>query len=92
MRDPKRIERMCDLLKEQWHKYPDQRLGQLLINYVFGRVNRHVIFYQEDDESEERLKKLEWIANPINSENFDPYINVYDDVVDLKQVTLARII
>ena len=59
MRDPKRIDRMCDLMKEQWHKYPDQRLGQLLINYVFGRVSEGRIFYQEDDITEERLIRLE---------------------------------
>ena len=60
MREFERIERICDLLKEKWKKMPDQRLGQLLINYVFGRFynsSSAKIFYQEDDITEERLEK-----------------------------------
>jgi uncharacterized protein YihD (DUF1040 family) len=32
MRDPARIDRMIELLREAWHKEPDQRLGQLVTN------------------------------------------------------------
>ena len=32
MRDPNRIPEMVDVLQKLWEKYPDQRLGQLLIN------------------------------------------------------------
>ncbi len=32
MRDPERIDRICEKLKTLWHEMPDQRLGQLLMN------------------------------------------------------------
>jgi len=52
MRDPKRIDRVLDRVRELWNIYPDQRLGQLLQNYVFGRGDN---FYIEDDETERML-------------------------------------
>lgn len=53
MRNPKRIPQICKRIEKLWTKYPDQRLGQLLANYVFGH---HVdIYFQEDDETLERL-------------------------------------
>ena len=55
MRDPKRINRICKLLVGKWEKVPDQRLGQFLQNYIFGRGD---IFYQEDDITEKNLKEL----------------------------------
>jgi len=58
MRDPKRIERICRLLAQKWHKVPDQRLGQFLENYVFGHKKGVRLFYQEDDVSEEMLKDV----------------------------------
>jgi len=64
MREFERIERICDKLKEKWKKQPDQRLGQFLMNYVYGNTGGRVtayIFYQEDDITEERLKKFELI-------------------------------
>jgi len=54
MRDLKRIDRICALLKKQWKKVPDQRLGQFLANYIFG--HHEDIFYQEDDVTEKKLK------------------------------------
>jgi uncharacterized protein YihD (DUF1040 family) len=57
MRDPKRIKRICDLLRKRWSKSPDLRMGQFLANFVYGH---HVdIFFQEDDETEARLSSLE---------------------------------
>lgn len=32
MRDPKRIDEFCDLLKEIWKRVPDWRFGQLISN------------------------------------------------------------
>lgn len=55
MRDPKRIARICKLLQKVWIVEPDQRLGQFLQNYVFGRGD---IFYNDDDETEVILKEL----------------------------------
>ena len=49
MRDPKRIKRILKEIETLWELVPDQRLGQLLQNYVFGRGD---IFFQEDDKSE----------------------------------------
>lgn len=60
MRDYKRIDRLCDLLKEKWKIVPDQRLGQFLLNYVFGTRTPHdsYIFYLEDDIILKRLSQL----------------------------------
>lgn len=64
MKDFNRIEKICDLLKVLWKKYPDQRLGQLLENYIFfngerGDKTSIHLFYQEDNETEKIiLKKL----------------------------------
>lgn len=57
MRNPERIERVCLLLKEVWSHFPQQRLGQLLLNFVFGSYGRDVhIYHKEDDEVEKILK------------------------------------
>ena len=44
MRDPNRIDSFCDELKKHWHKVPDWRFGQLVVN-VLGIDP----FYLEDD-------------------------------------------
>ena len=64
MREFERIERICKVLKKQWETQPDQRLGQFLMNYVFGNkggTHTAFIFYGEDDITEERLKNFELI-------------------------------
>ena len=63
MREKERINRICKKLAEMWVKYPDQRLGQLLENYIFfkgkrGDVTSIRLFYQEDDETENILNEL----------------------------------
>jgi len=40
-------------IERLWSKYPNQRLGQLLENFVF---DPKTMFYQEDKITEERLK------------------------------------
>jgi len=82
MREFERIERICDKLKEEWKKCPDQRLGQFLINYIFGRTSdyrltRH-IFYQEDDITEGKFKVIKGIQK-----NMD-YI-IEDKLSELKE-------
>lgn len=52
MRDPKRIERIISLLKQLWEAYPDQRLGQLLINVVCTEMSEDLMFTIEDDVME----------------------------------------
>lgn len=61
MRDFNRIDKICDLLKVLWKQHPDQRLGQLLENYVFPSVEMKqggrtaLIFFQEDEETFSRI-------------------------------------
>jgi len=53
MRDPKRIERILNLLRAHWRNVPDQRLGQVIINLVGGDN----VFYTEDDLLEIALRR-----------------------------------
>lgn len=52
MRNPERIGRICRKLEELWNKYPDQRFGQLIENFV---CYPEVLFFQEDDRTESNL-------------------------------------
>lgn len=52
MRDPKRIDRICDLLEDFWKQVPDWRLGQLISN-VIGRRDP---FFIEDEDMEKSLE------------------------------------
>lgn len=52
MRDPNRIDVICDLLRDVWKQYPDWRLGQL----IFNLTGKYDCFYVEDDALEEALK------------------------------------
>ncbi len=70
MRDPKRIKNILNLLEKLWNKNPDQRLGQLLENYVFtqgirGDKTSVKLFYQEDDETILILRKQ---LNPVKED------------------------
>ena len=58
MRDPERIERILHKIKLIWEKNPDQRLGQLLINYGFGRISEPLMWNAEDDNTEKNLDKM----------------------------------
>lgn len=52
MRDPKRIDVFCKNLAELWHKVPDWRFGQLMINYLgyyFEETKRDPWFVEDDD-------------------------------------------
>jgi hypothetical protein len=60
MREEARIKRILSKLEQLWNKYPDQRLGQILENYVFFQGERGdktsvKLFYQEDDLTEKIL-------------------------------------
>ena len=52
MRDLNRIDKFCDKLKTIWHKVPDWRLSQMMINTLAMYQNRHGTdaFYMEDEE------------------------------------------
>lgn len=45
MRDPKRIDKILDELKVLWKKYPDMRLGQLILNVI----PETRLYYVEDE-------------------------------------------
>ena len=62
MREKNRIKRILKLLETLWKNYPDQRLGQILENYVFFKGERGdktsvKLFYQEDITTEDILNK-----------------------------------
>ena len=61
MRDPKRIPRILGKLQRLWEKYPDQRFGQLLENYLIGCPRTGglgCIHHIEDDKWEEGLDNI----------------------------------
>ena len=57
-REPERIDRMIELLREAWHLFPDFRLTQLVINASDTRHDCGPLFYLEDDKMEEKLQRL----------------------------------
>lgn len=48
-RNPARIEPTLAAIRLLWHRYPDQRLGQLLLNVLSIRGGGDDLFYVEDD-------------------------------------------
>ena len=59
MRDPKRIDKFCDLLKEIWKRVPDWRFGQLISN--LGRQLEWTpggFFYAEGEEFMNELARI----------------------------------
>lgn len=51
-RDPARIERICELLCDAWKRYPDERLGQFLLN---AAGHAAIVWEREDDEWEDDI-------------------------------------
>jgi len=51
MRDKARIPYVLEVVQEIWEKYPDMRLGQLLLNMTRDPI----LYYMED---EDLIKKL----------------------------------
>jgi hypothetical protein len=54
MRDPNRIDVICNLLKEVWKQYPDKRLGELIAN----SIQTPICCYVSDEKLEEGLERL----------------------------------
>lgn len=73
MRDPARIDRMIERLRELWRRYPDQRLGQLLVNVIRPGEPCPRVFYAEDDDTEAKLLAL--LAQEL-PDGADPALNV----------------
>lgn len=46
MRDPNRIDEFCEVLAKAWHKVPDWRFGQLVVNLPYPMDP----FFIEDDK------------------------------------------
>ena len=57
-RDPNRIDRMIELLREAWRLSPHERLTQLVINATDTRHDCGPVYYMDDDEMERRLRDL----------------------------------
>ena len=57
MRDPARIDRMIEKLREIWHANPDMRLGQMLVNVIRPGEPCPRVFYAEDTDTEAKLAK-----------------------------------
>ena len=55
MRDPKRIDEIINKIKDIWNKYPDLRLGQLIL----CNVREEDLFYIDDNELLRRLDDFE---------------------------------
>jgi hypothetical protein len=56
MRDPKRIPRILEKLRQLWEQSPDLRLGQLVENCKsFSELPGAPTFYLEDDEMEKGI-------------------------------------
>lgn len=50
MRDIERIDRIIEKLREHWHAWPDQRLGQVVSNLM--GPGPHDVFGPDDDQWE----------------------------------------
>ena len=54
MRDPERIDKVLAAIGEVWYKYPDLRLGQLILNVVQDPT----LYYIEDEDLVKRIDKF----------------------------------
>ncbi len=83
MERTKQIEQVCHDLERLWKQYPEQRLGQLLENYIFppclyivnttaggqAKGKTAILFWQEDDETDKRIiMNTDFKHSPVNSE------------------------
>ena len=55
VRDPARIDRILELLREYWEHYPDLRLGQIVVGAIRPSQPCPQIFSAEDDVVEKSL-------------------------------------
>ena len=61
MRNPERIDEICNRLAKAWKRFPDWRLGQLICN--FQNYSNNDCFYREDfdfiSELEDYINRIE---------------------------------
>jgi uncharacterized protein YihD (DUF1040 family) len=55
-RDPKRIDRVAELLRQAWHLQSDFRLTQLIMIASDKPDDAGALFYMEDDTMERKLQ------------------------------------
>ena len=55
-RDPNRIDRVAELLRETWHLQPDFRLPQLVIVVSDKPQDAGALWHVEDDTIENKLR------------------------------------
>jgi hypothetical protein len=58
-RDPQRIDTIINWLREEWHRYPDQRLGQLIANSAPRNIRAQsgALFQLEDSYWTEMIRE-----------------------------------
>ena len=66
MRDKERIESTLKTIKSIWNKYPDLRLGQLILNVCSDST----LYYIEDDRLVQKLKDYYTNTNITEEEEF----------------------
>lgn len=86
MRDPKRIDRILNLIKGKWMETPDQRFGQFLINYLDPFIN----FFVEDDQLEDFMRNQRWVDVAVLDE--PTWTSVLDAQGELLDVPVTRLI
>ena len=55
MRDPRRIDRILELIKKVWTRSPDLRLTQIIMNALQANYDP---YYVEDNILEEKLREM----------------------------------
>lgn len=78
MRNPMRIDAICDMLKTMWKRVPDQRFGQLMFNFLEHVLNEtgRDVFYIEDEDMYNYIKNY---LVPIEVKELEDYkiMNAY---------------
>jgi uncharacterized protein YihD (DUF1040 family) len=69
MRDPERIDQVLAVVREVWHRYPDLRLGQLIVNAVQTEESCSQVYSIEDTAL---VRKLESLAKRWGRIDADP--------------------
>ena len=58
MRDPKRIDGLLDAIREIWTRFPDVRLGQIIVNATQPKNPCPEVFNIEDSKLLKRPKRM----------------------------------
>lgn len=90
MQGPERIDRICERLRQLWHKFPNQRFHQLIDNFMYDDLDHKIYtrdgspnwlfdyYYKEDAETEYRLMTYtESIEEKIS--RLEMFIKMFED-------------